>query len=87
MSEAIDFLCDPANKQKSVDILAKATKQDNDVAAQTYDYYVNGLQAFSRHLAVPDNAVATETAALIEMGDLKSPSDIPAGFVDTGPSK
>jgi hypothetical protein len=84
MSEAIDFLYDPGNKQQSVDILAKATKQDNDVAALTYDYSVSGLQAFSRHLALPDNAVATEVAALVEMDDLKSASDIPAGFVDTG---
>jgi len=82
VSEAIDFLYDPANRDKSAEILAKATKQDHDVAEQTYDYYVKDLQAFSRRLVVPANAVSTEAAALTELGDLKSPSDIPAGFVD-----
>lgn len=82
MSEAIDFLYDPANREKSAEILAKATKQDQDVALQTYDYYVKDLQAFSRHLVVPADSVKNEAAALTEMGDLKSPSDVPAGFVD-----
>lgn len=83
MSEAVAFLYDPANRDKSAEILAKATKQDQDIALQTYDYYVKDLQAFSRNLAVPGDAVAKEASALTEMGDLKSPSDVPAGFVDS----
>ncbi len=82
MADAIDFLYNPANKQRSVEILANATKQDSDVAGLTYDYYVNGLKAFSRGLTVPDDAVATEAAALVEMGDLKSAADVPAGIVE-----
>jgi ABC-type nitrate/sulfonate/bicarbonate transport system substrate-binding protein len=82
VADAIDFLYDPANKAQAIDILAKATKLDADVAAKTYDYYIDDLKAFSRKGAIPADSVQTEAVALTEMGDLKSPSDVPANFAD-----
>lgn len=82
VADAIDFLYDPANKAQAIEILAKATKLDTDVAAKTYDYYINDLKAFSRKAAIPADSVQIEAVALTEMGDLKSPADVPADFVD-----
>ena len=83
VADSIDFLYDPANKAQAIDILAKATKLDADVAAKTYDYYINDLKAFSRKAAIPADSVQIEAVALTEVGDLKSPSEVPANFADT----
>jgi ABC-type nitrate/sulfonate/bicarbonate transport system substrate-binding protein len=82
VGDAIDFLYDPANKAQAIDILAKATKLDVDSATKTYDYYINNLKAFSRKAAIPADSVQAEAVVLTEMGDLKSPSEVLAGFAD-----
>jgi NitT/TauT family transport system substrate-binding protein len=72
LSEATDFLYDPANREEAIDILARNTKQDRQIAARTYDYFIKEAQVFSRKLQVPDTIVQNTVRTLIEIGDLKA---------------
>jgi NitT/TauT family transport system substrate-binding protein len=74
MSAAIDWIYDPKNHDEAVAILAKGTKLDAALAAQTYDYYVKDLQPFSRKLAIPQTIVDSTVKTLIGLGDIKQPT-------------
>ena len=71
MSDAVDWLYDPANRAEAIAILARDTKLDPAIATQTYDHYVKEIQPFSRKLAIPDEIVRTTVKTLIELGDIK----------------
>lgn len=71
LSDAVDWLYDPANKPEAIAILARGTKLDPAIAAKTYDYYIGELQPFSRKLAVPERIVQSTVKTLIEIGDIK----------------
>ena len=71
LSDAVDWLYDPANKQEAIAILARGTKLDESIAAKTYDHYIVELQPFSRKLAVPERIVQSTVKTLIELGDIK----------------
>jgi ABC-type nitrate/sulfonate/bicarbonate transport system substrate-binding protein len=81
LSEAVDWLYDPANRDEAIAILARATQLDPSIATQTYDYYVKELQPFSRKLAIPADIIPTTVKTLIELGDIK-PDAINAKYVD-----
>ncbi|HUZ75236.1 MAG TPA: ABC transporter substrate-binding protein [Stellaceae bacterium] len=72
-SRAVAWLYDTKNKDKAVEILAKATKQDVQDSADTYDYFFAKLQAFSRNGLITDTAYKKMTDALISFGELKQP--------------
>jgi ABC-type nitrate/sulfonate/bicarbonate transport system substrate-binding protein len=74
LSDAVDWIYDPANRDEAIAILAKGTKLDPGVAARTYDYFVNDLKPLSRKLAIPDQIVATTVKTLVELGDIKQPT-------------
>jgi NitT/TauT family transport system substrate-binding protein len=74
LSASIDWIYDPKNKEEAIAILAKATKLDKALAAQTYDYYVRDLQPFSRKLVIPPAIVDSTVKTLIELGDIKQPT-------------
>jgi ABC-type nitrate/sulfonate/bicarbonate transport system substrate-binding protein len=74
ISAAIDWIYDPQNQEEAIAILAKATKLDKALAAQTYDYYVKDLQPFSRKLAIPQQIVDSTVKTLIDLGDIKRPT-------------
>jgi len=71
MSDAVDWLYDPANRDEAIAILAKSTQLDPAIATQTYDYYIKELQPFSRKLAIPPDIIPTTVKTLIELGDIK----------------
>ena len=71
LSDAVDWLYEPANRAEAIAILARDTKLDPAIAEQTYNHYVNELQPFSRKLAIPDEIVRTTVKTLIELGDIK----------------
>jgi ABC-type nitrate/sulfonate/bicarbonate transport system substrate-binding protein len=74
LSDAVDWIYDPANKEEATAILAKGTKLDQASAARTYDYFVNDLKPLSRKLAIPDEIVTTTVKTLVELGDIKQPT-------------
>jgi NitT/TauT family transport system substrate-binding protein len=71
LSAATDWLYDPANREEAIDLLARNTKQDRQIAVRTYDYFIRESQVFSRKLQVPEVIVQTTVKTLIEIGDLK----------------
>ena len=71
MSDAVDWLYDPANRAEAIAILARHTNLAPEIAAQTYDYYIGELKPFSRRLAIPDEIVQTTVRTLIDLGDIK----------------
>jgi ABC-type nitrate/sulfonate/bicarbonate transport system substrate-binding protein len=71
LSAGVDWLYDPANREEAIAILAKHTKLEQSFAEQTYEYYVNQLQPFSRKLAIPETIVQTTLKTLVDLGDVK----------------
>jgi NitT/TauT family transport system substrate-binding protein len=71
MAAAVDWLYDPANRDEAIAILARNTNLAPEIATQTYAYYIEELQPFSRKLAVPEEIVRTTVKTLIELGDVK----------------
>lgn len=70
-----------ANKTAAIDILSKATKQDNQVSTETYDYYQK-IQAYVRNAGVPEEAFQGDLDILIEQGALKKPAPPASTFLD-----
>ena len=81
LSDAVDWLYDPANKEEAIAILARGTKLDLPIAVQCYQAYIVDLQPFSRKLAVPEQIVRSTVKTLIELGDIK-PDAASKNFVD-----
>ncbi len=81
VSRGVDWLYEPANRDKAIDILVAETKQARDVAAQTYDSYTR-LQPFSRGLTVPDADFNNVIAALVNNGMIKPSSIAKGDYVD-----
>lgn len=71
LSTAVDWLYDPANRDEAIAILARETKLEPAIAAQTYDYYIKDLQPFSRKLAIPDEIISGTLKTLVDLGDIK----------------
>ena len=81
LTAAVDWLYEPSHRYEAIEILARETKLDPSIAAQTYDYYIK-LEPFSRKLAVPDEIIRSTVKTLIELGDIK-PDAAAVKFVDS----
>jgi NitT/TauT family transport system substrate-binding protein len=81
LAAAVDWLYEPSHRDEAIEILARETKLDPSIAAQTYDYYIK-LEPFSRKLAVPDEIIRSTVKTLIELGDIK-PDATAVKFVDS----
>ena len=84
LSKSIDWLYDPANREKAIDILMRETKQERDVVEKTYAYYITDLKPFSRGLAIPDDDFNNVLKAFKENGVVKNANAAKAQFVDPG---
>ena len=67
--EAIDWLYDPTNRAEAIAILARDTKQDEAIAAATYEDYVIHQKPFDRNLDLPDSFMTRTLEAAIDLGD------------------
>ena len=67
-SRAVAWLYDPKNKDQAVDILVKYSKQDRKDSADTYDYFVNKLHAFSANGKLSAASYKKMTDALVSLG-------------------
>jgi ABC-type nitrate/sulfonate/bicarbonate transport system substrate-binding protein len=74
LSDAVDWLYEPVNREEAIAILARNTSLAPDIAKETYDYYIGELKPFSRRLAIPEEIVRTTVRTLVELGDIKAES-------------
>ncbi len=72
-SRAVAWLYDPKNKDQAIDILVKYSKQDRKDSADTYDYFVTKLHAFSADGKLHAASYKKVTDTLVAWGDLKDP--------------
>ena len=83
LSDAVDWLYEPANREEAIAILVRSTNVAPDIAKETYDYYIGELKPFSRKLAIPEEIVRTTSRTLVELGDIK-PESTSMKFTDLG---
>ena len=81
-SRAVRWLYDAGNKERAVDILVKYSRKDRKDSADTYDYFVSKLHAFSADGRISQAAYKRMTDALVDWGDLKEPVPPASKFFD-----
>ena len=79
---AVAWLYDNKNKDEAVKLLVKYSKAEPKDAAETYDYFINQIHAFSANGLISDKGYRQMTDALVEFGDLKKPVPPMSKFVD-----
>jgi len=78
----LHWLYDAKNKDQAVDILVKYSKQDRKDSADTYDYFVSKLRAFSGNGRISSESYKRMTDALAQWGDLSQPVPPASKFFD-----
>lgn len=81
-SRAVSWLYDPKNKDQAVDILVKYSKQGRKDSADTYDYFVKKLHAFSANGKLSEATYNKMMKPLVKWGDLKQPIPPMSKFFD-----
>ena len=81
-SRAVRWLYDSKNKDQAVDFLVKYSKQDRRDSADTYDYFVSKLRAFSADGRISSESYQSMTDALVRWGDLSKPVPPISKFFD-----
>ena len=76
------WITNEANRDEASDVLARATKQSKDLALQTYDYFVKEAGVFNPELRFPADAATTVGQVLVDLGDIRSVSAVPADLID-----
>ena len=80
LKNAWDWLADPANRSKAVEILSRATESAPAQAQQTYDLYLNPPSPPS--LAPTETGVTAVLELLAESGRLPPPLPDARGYID-----
>lgn len=79
---AVGWLYDVTNKEKAVDILVKYSRQDRKDSADTYDYLVTKLRAFSADGLISEATYKKMIDGLISLEDMKPPAPPMSKFFD-----
>lgn len=79
---AVRWLYDPANREKAIDLLEKYSKQNRKDCADTYDYFVTQLKAFSQDGLISEDIYKQMTDGLISLDDMKAPAPPITKFID-----
>jgi ABC-type nitrate/sulfonate/bicarbonate transport system substrate-binding protein len=82
LSDGVDWLYDESNRDAVIKILAAHSKLAPQYATQTYDYYINGLKPFSRHLTIGPDVVDSTVNTLVQIGDIKESEIQRAKIID-----
>jgi NitT/TauT family transport system substrate-binding protein len=82
-SRAVAWLYDAKNKEQAVDILVKYSKQDRKDTADTYDYFIGKLHAFSPDGRLSETSYKRMADALVSWGDLTQPVPQMSKFFDS----
>jgi NitT/TauT family transport system substrate-binding protein len=81
-ARVVHWLYDTKNKDQAVDILVKYSKQDRKDTADTYDYFISKLHAFSSDGRLSEASYKRMTDALVSWGDLSQPAPPMSKFFD-----
>src|SRR5207247_10665622 len=81
-SRAVHWLYDSKSKDQAVYFLVKYSKQDRRDSADTYDYFVSKLRAFSADGRISSESYQSMTDALVRWGDLSKPVPPLSKFFD-----
>jgi hypothetical protein len=73
-SRAIRWLYDPKNKDQAINLLVKYSKQDRKDSADTYDYFVTKLRAFSADGRISDTSYQENDRRTRRMGGSQATS-------------
>jgi NitT/TauT family transport system substrate-binding protein len=76
IASAIDWFYDPANKDAAIDILVDVSKQNRALIAQTYDYYFNKIQPYSKGAKIPEAGMRNLVDTLVDAGEIKPVRDL-----------
>lgn len=71
LTEAIDWVYDPANKEKVIEIIARRTKQDLVNSEKSYDYLIS-QRVFNRSLRVPEDIMKNQAQTMVELGEISA---------------
>jgi ABC-type nitrate/sulfonate/bicarbonate transport system substrate-binding protein len=82
LAAAIDWFYNPANKEAAITILAEASKQNRALIEQTYDYYFNKVQPYSKGAQVPEAGMRNLVDTLIDAGEIKNVREL-SRYMDT----
>ncbi len=82
VARAVDWLYQPANRDRAIEVLMKETKQDRAVSEKTYAYFVDELKPFSKGVAVPDADFDNVLKAAMDNGVVKNKDANRSMFVD-----
>jgi ABC-type nitrate/sulfonate/bicarbonate transport system substrate-binding protein len=80
---AVRWLYDAKNKDTAVDFLVKYSRQDRKDSADTYDYFVTKLKAFSADGLINETTYKNMTDGLISLEDMKEPVPPISKFIDS----
>jgi ABC-type nitrate/sulfonate/bicarbonate transport system substrate-binding protein len=76
-------MCDPAQKDAMIRILAERTQLSEEDARQTYDLLIEQRHSLKCDLGLTPEEVQKVIDYIVEMGDLPAPGPDPRRFVDT----
>ena len=71
MVNAVNWLYDPANKEKAIDLLTEVSKQPRPLVEETYRLYFTELKPFSPGLAIERAGVQKVLDVLKETKDVR----------------
>jgi ABC-type nitrate/sulfonate/bicarbonate transport system substrate-binding protein len=72
-TRAVDWLYDPANKERAIDILVKYAHQKPDVSRKSYEYLIQKLKLLGTDGDVSDAAYAEMVNGLAAIGTVTTP--------------
>jgi NitT/TauT family transport system substrate-binding protein len=80
---AVRWLYDPKNKEQAVDFLVKYSRQSRQDSADTYDYFLTKIKAFSADGLISEATYKKMTDGLISLDDMKPPTPPMSKFFDS----
>jgi ABC-type nitrate/sulfonate/bicarbonate transport system substrate-binding protein len=78
--KATKYIYDAKNRDEVIAILAKTTRTDRKVAADTYDLYMR-QQVIAREAGLFEEGIKSNFDALVALGDISAAPPL-AGFID-----
>jgi ABC-type nitrate/sulfonate/bicarbonate transport system substrate-binding protein len=80
--QGVNWLYNPANRAKAVDILARNTNSPLEDANKTYDFFITEMKYYNRTGVMTNDDLAAVFSALLKTNQIKPPAPDPTRFYD-----